>query len=288
MLRRVNSTRSWIATDPMPKSKQTIRIAILCFIMVFVSESVASAGVDIGGAICVQEISPGQHVTHRITVLTDKDSLPVDIEAKIKGWTQGLKDELLAIEPSEDQSYFTAAPFLKVTPKRLHAEPGVLQEILLEGDVPDDAGPGVLLAVVQIKTLPVENKSMIKVVTAVNVPVKLIVNKDKIIRTGEFTAFNIIGPGPRRDNNITVSLMLNNTGNANYYPIVKAALKDESGNILETKSIEASNTLLPTHARLLNLTLGPEETLIGTYYVNVTTSTEDGIVLASKEISFKV
>jgi hypothetical protein len=277
-----------IIKSPMPRSERIILIAILSFIAVLVSGFVASAGIDIGGAICFQEVSPGQHVTHKMTVLTDKDSLPVDIEAKVMGWTQGLKDELVTIDPSDDQSSFTAASFLKVTPERLHVGPGVLQEILLEGDVPDDAGPGALLAVVQIKTLPVDNKSSMAVVSAVNVPVKLVVNKGNITRTGEFTVFNIT-PGSRGDNNITVSLMLKNTGNTNYYPVVKASLRNESGNILETKSIESSNTLLPTHARQFNLTLRSDGALkLGTCYVNATACTDDGMVLASKETSFKV
>ena len=51
-----------------------IRAVVLSFAVLLLSGSPASAGIGVGGAICVQEVSPGQHVTHRMTILTDADS----------------------------------------------------------------------------------------------------------------------------------------------------------------------------------------------------------------------
>ena len=212
----------------------------------------------------------------------------MDMEANVWGWTQSLKDELVLIDPAKDQSPFTAAPFLKVSLERFHVEPGVLQEVLLEGDVPQDAGPGALLAVVQIKTLPVGNGT-ISVASAVNVPVKLILKNGNLTKTGEIADFDATGSGSSGDGGIKVSFILKNTGNTNYYPIVKASLKDEAGNILANKSIESSNTLLPTFSRQFNITIEIEKRLKpGTYYVNATAGLEDGILLDGKEVEFKI
>ncbi|MBN1323363.1 MAG: hypothetical protein JW986_05095 [Methanotrichaceae archaeon] len=247
----------------------------------------ASAGFDVGGAICVQEVNPGQHIIHRMTVLMDKGGQPIDMEAKVWGRTQGLADELLLIDPAEDQSPFSAAPFLRVAPERLYIEPGVVQEILLEGDIPFDACPGTFIAAVQFKTIPVDNGA-VAIASAVNVPIKLIVKSCNLSITGEIADINITGPEPT-GNAIEVSFILNNIGNANYFPIANATLKDDLGNVLATELVEASNTLLPTYSRQFNLSLRPDGELgPGRYSVNVSAMTEDGIFLASEEMMIEV
>lgn len=265
-----------------------VRIVILSYTLALFFGAPASAGIDVGGAICVQEVNPGQHVTHKMTVLTDKDSSPMDMEAKVWGWTQGLNDELVLIDPAEDRSPFSAAPFLRVSPERFHVEPGILQEVVLEGDVPQDAGPGTLLAVVQIKTVPVGNGT-ISVSSGVDVPIKLILKNGNLTKTGEISDFEATGPESSKDREIGISFILKNTGNANYYPIVKASLRDELGNILANKSTESSNTLLPTFARQFRITLATDEELKpGTYYANATVGLENGVLLDGEEAEIKI
>ena len=71
---------------------------------------------------------------------------------------------------------------------------------------------------------------------------------------------------------------------------ISVNLKDKDGNVLTSASTKPSfSSIIPSNSLLIKLVLSPEEKLeSGDYSIASEVSTEDGEILATKDISFKI
>ncbi len=246
-----------------------------------------SAGLGVTGAIFEATVAPGEHISHKMIVNTEASDQPMDFVAEVVGFGRSLDGTTVEIDPELDTSLYTARPFLNVTPARFHLEPAGSREVILEGDVPTDVGEGGIYALVNIRSLPV-GESNVGVVVAVDVPVRLTIANTKVLKTGEITSLSIDKPISAKEQN--VALIFNNTGNYHYDALAEAVLRDAKGNVLANASTPLTfASIIPTTSRLFEIKLTPgNELLPGGYNIISTVRLEDGTVLATKGIDFKI
>jgi hypothetical protein len=245
-----------------------------------------SVGLGIGGAIFIEDVSPGQKLVHEITVSNDENISIQNMTAEVYGFERSLDGVNVEIPLENDTGSFTARPFLSVEPKILDLGPGERKTLLLTGTVPEDVGPGGKYALVIIKTAPKVN-SGISISTAIQVVVLLTIKDSKLIRTGNISGLT----ASKADNeSVAVAITFENTGNIHYKPFVEATLKSENSDILANEEPkEIDGTILPMNLRLCKVNLVSKTSLPpGTYTVEAKVTNEDGTVLDSKETAFTV
>jgi hypothetical protein len=243
-----------------------------------------SVGFGVGGAIFVEDVSPGQKLVHEITVLNDENESIQNMAAEVYGFARSLDGVNVEIPLENDTGSFTARPFLSVEPKSFDLGPGEQKTLLLTGTVPEDVGPGGKYALVVIKTVP-KVRSGISFSAAIQVVVQLTVNGTELIKTGNITDLTA---SKGKNESVAVDITFENTGNIHYKPFVGATLKSEKGDVLaneEPKQVDGS--ILPMNLRLIKVDLVPDTSLApGTYTVEAKVTKEDGTVLDSKETTF--
>lgn len=246
----------------------------------------ASAGFAVSGAIFEANVTPGQHIIHKMVLNTDTSDLPMDFAAEMIGFGRSLDGANAELRPEQDISPYTARLFLNVSPASFHLDPGDSQEVMLEGDIPLNVGDGGRYALVNIRSLPI-GEGNVGMAVAVDVPVRITIMNTRLIKTGEISNFSIDTPISQQAQN--VSLLFNNTGNYHYYAFAEATLMDVKGNILANASTPLTvSSIIPMTARLFRMQLMPRKELRhNSYKINLAVRLEDGTKLATKEIDFK-
>jgi hypothetical protein len=251
----------------------------------------ASSGLGVEGVIFEAEAAPGQHVNHDMTVSLRENEAPMDLQVDIQDWSQTLEGGNQELEEGETSSC-SAKGFLKASPASFHLEPGGSQKVLVEGDIPQDVGPGGRYALISIHSLPTveeddSSEGNVGVAVAINSLVRLTISGTELLREGEITDLRIEDPSSCGHQNI--SLIFKNTGNYHYKACAKAALKDEEGNLLANSSSPLSSNMIPSASRIFFVSLSLEKELLpGTYYISAIVEQEDGSVLAAKEMETKI
>jgi hypothetical protein len=247
----------------------------------------ALAGLGVSGVILMADVNPGQSITHEIIVDSDQTDSPMDLVAEVVGFGQSLDGANIELPPEEDLSPYSARPFLKVAPASFHLEPGISQKVVLEGTVPQDVGSGGRYALVSIHSKPMGNGN-VGVSLAMDVLVALKIAGTDLQKTGEITSLELLKPVTAEHQN--VSLIFKNTGNYHYKAYAEAVLSNNDGEVITNASTPLSfSSVLPTMLREFKIPLSPEKKLSpGRYNVNASVSLEDGTVLATKEIDFKI
>lgn len=274
----------------MMKSKLEFLACMFIPLFIFLAIAPVSFGICSSGAVFVKEAAPGQYVSHTMNVKLSGSEPPTDVQVDVVGYGQSPTGVLLGIDASHDTSPYTARNFLTVFPRSVHLEPGISQNLLLEGTIPMDAEGG-RYAIVDIHTRPKRvspidtNSAIISTSVAIAVPVRLTISGTEQIKTGEIT--NLSASGEEQKD---VSVTFKNTGSYHYKALAKAVLKDEDKNVLANASTSPTfSSIIPTCSWLFKLSLSPDSELQpGTYYVNATVCLEDGTVLASNETTFDV
>ncbi|MHC1631253.1 MAG: COG1470 family protein, partial [Methanotrichaceae archaeon] len=256
----------------MMKSKLEFLACMFIPLFIFLAIVPVSSGIAGSGVLFVKDVAPGQYVSHTMNVKLSESESPTDVQVDVVGYGQSLTGVLLSIDASHDTSPYTARNFLTVFPRSFHLEPGISQNLLLEGIIPMDAEGG-RYAIVDIHTRPKRvspisnNSAIINTNVAIAVPVRLTISGTEQIKTGEITNLSVSGEEQK-----DVSVTFKNTGNYHYKALAKAVLKDEDENILANASTSPTYaSIIPTYSRLFKLSLSPDSELQpGTYYVNAT------------------
>ncbi len=262
-------------------------IISVTLVLLLLTAGVASAGLGVIGAMLDKNITPGDQFTHVMQVRLGPSDSPVNVSADIFGFGQGDDGSMREINASQDSSPYTATPFLKISPKSFHLDSGGSQQVILDVEIPKDlSGSGGRYALVKIHTLPT-GKGMIGFSSGIYVPIRLTINGSEILNKGEIESINLEKSLDQKKQ--VLSLLIKNTGNHHYYPVLNAVVKDKEGHIVANTSVPRSIALLPTYSRLFKSLLNPDTSLKpGTYNVTATVSMDDGTVLANKETSIEV
>lgn len=244
-----------------------------------------SAAFGVNGVVFSGEVSPGQEILHEISVSNDENDSRQNMTAEVFGFGKTESGVNTAVPPEMDAGLYTARPFLFVDPNNFTLEPGERKILRLTGTVPDDIGSGGRYASVIISPEPkTPEGGNIMISTAIQVLVLLTIKDSDLIKTGVITNIS----ASASDQNVSVDLIFNNTGNVHYKPVIGSTLLDENGNILAThEPAEERESVLPTGSRLIQMTLVPQADLTpGSYTVKATVALSDGRILDSREETF--
>ncbi|NMB85349.1 MAG: hypothetical protein GYA29_03760 [Methanothrix sp.] len=244
-------------------------------------------GLGVSGVVFDADVSPGESISHEMTVSLREGEMPLDLVVVVEDWNQSIDG---ANQPQEEMAghyIYSARSFLKAEPSKLHIDPGESKKIVVRGDIPLDVGAGGRYALIGIYSIPEkageETENSVGVSVAVNALVRLTISGTEISKQGAITSMGM------DDNCQNLSLVFKNEGNYHFKAGARALLKDSAGNILAKSSSPLSSNILPEASRLFQLALVPEEELKqGSYFVNASVESEDGTLLASKEIEIKL
>jgi len=270
------------------------RNLMLFLLMLFLTSS--AFAMEIQGSVLEQEVSPGDHIKLVTTLHKTENEKPQDFYVDIKGFGEDIDGRFIDLSSDEDISPHSARTLLTFTPSTFHMEPNDTQEVVFEGDIPSDIESGGRYALATITTgkpESVENESTekeakVSVRGILLIPIILVIEGPELARTGEINDIEI--DQPILPETQELNLTLKNTGNFHYKALIKADLKDESGNVISSSSTPLSDSsIIPTFSRGFHLTFMPDSPLeTGTYFIDANASLEDGTILASKNTSFDV
>lgn len=246
-----------------------------------------SVAFGVSGGLFKEEVSPGQVLVYEITVFDKEDAPPKNMTAELFGFAMNEVAANVELSPEEDTGPFTARPFLLVEPGNFTLEPGEREKLLLTGTVPEDVGSGGRYALVTIATDPETSEGgNVAISTAIQVLILLTIKDSKLVMTGEISDL----AASMSDDNVSVDLLFENTGNIHYRPLVGAVLKGEDGEtVAEVEATQIPTSILPTGSRLVSMTLVPDGVIEpGTYTVEATVALDDGTVLDTAETTIEV
>lgn len=272
--------------DYMSKILKRSALIIFGFLIIMLAANPASCGLGVTGAIINASVSSGEHITHSMIVSTGSADPPMNLTVSVMGFGRMPDGAVLEVEPELDKSPFSARPFLNASPSSFHLDPGGSQEVVVNCDIPSNAGDGGRYALVNVRSQPM-GKGPVGIISAIDVPVKLTLKGTRLIRKGELSNLSLESPVSGQAQNI--SFILKNTGNYDFRPISEAILKDTWGNSLANATTpHAASSMIPTTSRFFKLTLAPKSRLPpGTYLLTLTAYLEDGTKLDAEEFIFK-
>ncbi|MDM7940836.1 MAG: hypothetical protein QUS07_10925 [Methanothrix sp.] len=263
------------------------RVNLMEFALVLMAMIPVGLGLGVSGVVFEADVSPGESISHEMIVSLREGEKPLDLVVVVEDWNQSIDGVNQPQEEMAGQSIYSARSFLKAEPSKLHIDPGESKKIAVRGDVPLDVGAGGRYALIGIYSIPEkageETENSVGVSVAVNALVRLTISGTELSKQGDITSMRM------DDNCQNLSLVFKNEGNYHFKASARAFLKDSVGNILATSSSPLSSNILPEASRLFQLTLVPDEELKrGSYFVNASVESEDGTLLASKEIEIKL
>lgn len=261
---------------------------LLVAALLFLAAEPAMAGIGVNGALFKGVGNPGDSVYHEMIVSIGENDTPKNISVQVMGFGQTLGGVYSPLKPEDDTSY-SARPFLDVNLTEFHLESGGSQTVLMTGKIPGDVGVGGKYALVQIRTKSGGGEG-IGISLGVDVPVLLTINDTELIYTGDITDLNYEIDEIESGQEIDVSLIFKNTGNHHYKANVKAALEDKEGEVFAEVSIPLGfSSIIPPNSRESKMTLKPiSELEPGTYFLRATVTSEAGAILASEEITLEI
>lgn len=262
------------------------RVLLMELALVLMAMIPVGLGLGVSGVVFEADVSPGESISHEMTVSLREGEMPLDLVVEVEDWNQSIDGVNQPREEMAGQSTYSARSFLKAEPSKLHIDPGESKKIVVRGDVPLDVGAGGRYALIGIYSIPEkageQTENSVGVSVAVNALVRLTISGTELTRQGDIASMEM------DDKCQNLSLVFKNEGNYHFKASARAFLKDSFGNILAKSSSPLSSNMLPEASRLFQLTLVPEEELKqGSYFVNASVQSEDGTLLASKEIEVK-
>ena len=247
----------------------------------------AATGITVSGAILVTEVTPGEILTHKITVTLGMNESPVDLIIQTGGIGQAINGTYILLDESNDNSLFSAREYISLDKYSLHLTPGISQDVIATVRVPDDIKAGGRYALINMQTLPTGSGN-IGIVSAVNIPVYLTVKNTELIYSGDITS---IAAGEINSGSpIDISTTFRNTGNHHFKISSEVTIRGPDGELLETIfSSPTPTSLIPAMSREIRVTFIPaKELLTGKYSVHVKIIAEDGTLLDEGDTYFEV
>lgn len=107
-------------------------------------------GLGVSGVIFEADVSPGDSISHEMTVSLREGEMPLDLVVRVEDWNQSIDGVNQPQEEMAGQSTYSARSFLKAEPSKFHIDPGESRKIVLRGDVPLDVGAGGRYALIGI------------------------------------------------------------------------------------------------------------------------------------------
>jgi hypothetical protein len=263
-------------------------LPVVLIVLAFLAASPASAaenGLRVQGAILQADVSPGQNLTHKMTVSIGTEDPATEITVRLGGYGQALSGASELLETA-DNTDFSARAFITLDKESFHLEPGGSEVVTATIQVPLDVGAGGRYALINIKT-GAAGGGGVGMITAVNVPIVLTVKDTTLTRQGEITGLNIEVAGGQT---LNIDTIFHNTGNYHFRIQGNITISKFQGKTLKTIPVPlTSSSIIPEMSLRLSAQYEPEAVLAkGIYIVKSQVMLDDGTVLAEERAAFQV
>jgi hypothetical protein len=260
---------------------------VLIVLMLLAAPPVGAAdkGLKVQGAILSRNVTAGQNLTHKMTISIGTDDEATNISVRLSEFGQKLSGsyELLDTAPNPALS---ACPFITLDKDSFHLEPGGSEVVTATIQIPADVGAGGRYALINIKT-GATGGGGVGTISAVNVPIALIIQDTTLVRQGEITALDIeVAEGQK----LNIDTIFHNTGNYHFRIQGNVTISKFRGKTLKNIPVPlTSSSIIPEMSLRLSAEYEPEAVLAkGIYIVKSQVRAEDGTVLAEKKAAFQV
>jgi len=274
---------------------KAIRILMIsCALMTILAMLSPASALKISGSIWKQDINPGESAEKEINISIGSKDSANNYTIEVTGLEQTLQGINRPTSDENDTSPYTIRPFITATPTNFYLEPSSSQTIIAKAEIPADVGAGGRYAIISLRSAAnapsadENGASKVGVSVGSDIPVVFTVAESSLQETGEITDLNI--EEPISDDQQNISIILRNTGNIHYKAKAKAELRDDADKVLAQAEGEFGiSSIVPPFSRLFELSLVPEASLEpGSYKIIASAELEDGTVLDSQEIGFKI
>jgi hypothetical protein len=262
-------------------------LPVVLIVLAFLAASPASAaenGLRVQGAILQADVSPGQNLTHKMTVSIGTEDPATEITVRLGGYGQALSGASELLETA-DNTDFSARAFITLDKESFHLEPGGSEVVTATIQVPLDVGAGGRYALINIKT-GATGEGGVGMITAVNVPIVLTVKNTTLTRQGEITGLDMEAAG---EGIYDISTIFRNTGNYHLKVNGEITISNSRGQTLGNISVPLTATsIIPGMSLRLTATYNPQEALPEGTYIVKSLVMLDGTILDEERAAFKV
>jgi hypothetical protein len=247
----------------------------------------ANPGLTVSNALILTDVTPGQTLTHTMTVAIAGGDPAIDMSVQVTGVGQSLQGDYELLDAARDTGQFSARTFVSVDNSSLHLEPGSSQSVTATVQVPQDVGSGGRYAIINIATKPAPGTG-VGIITAANVPVFLTIKGSQVIETGKITGLStatITAGQP-----ISILTNFQNTGNHHFKVQGQVIVKNDRGQALATITMPVTaSSILPGMTRQLLAIFTPSGPLLaGTYTIDARVALPDNTPLGETTNTFRL
>ena len=247
----------------------------------------AGSGLRVSGAILVTDVSPGEVLTHTMSIGSTDGSAAMDISVQVGGAGQSLDGSYQVLTDAADTSAYSARQFITLDKSSFRVDPGHSQDVVATIRIPEDVGAGGRYAIINVSSQPTGG-GPVGVATAVNIPIYLTIKDSQIVHEGKITELatgEVVSRQP-----IDILTTFQNTGNHHFKVGGQVTVSNAQGQVLEVIStLVAGSSVLPTQLRQMEATFIPlEELPVGTYSMQSQVMLEDGTVIDEANGSFEI
>ena len=267
------------------KSLRLLPVVLIVMMLLAAPPVAADKGLKVEGAILAANVTPGQNLTHEMTVSIGTDDEVTDITVRVGEFGQSLTGTYELLETAGNNS-LSAVPFITLDKESFHLEPGGSEVVTATIQIPDDVGAGGRYALINIQTGPTGGGG-VGTISAVNVPVALTIENTTLVRQGEITELDIEAAGGQI---LNLNTIFHNTGNYHFRIKGQITISKFKGQTLKAIPLPlTSGSIIPGMSLQFKANYQPEKALAkGIYIVKSQVMLADGTVLAEKRAAFQV
>ena len=230
----------------------------------------ADPGLRVTGIVLVANVTPGETITHEMTVGIRETDPAMDIVVEVKDWTS-----------------YSARDFIVIDQPSFHLEPGQEQKVTATITIPPDVGDGGRYALIKIAQKPVSGGGA-QTLAAIDVPIVLTIKDSQLIHTGritDLTVAKVVSGQP-----IVITTTVENTGNHHYKVKAELTILNAKQKVLGTNYTPVTtSSIKPSLSGQIQGKCTPQRKLgAGNYTVRSRVMLEDGSVLDEAESRFEL
>lgn len=244
--------------------------AVAAVMLLLLPPSLALAGLRVSNAKLEADGSPGEVISHTMSVGIRETDAPMDIAVEVR-----------------DLGEYSATSFIAIDNPSFHLESGESQEVIATITIPADVGDGGRYAIIGIKQKPPPGEG-VGIMVAVDVLVRLTIKDSHLVHEGkiaELTAGKAVSGQP-----VDILTTFQNTGNHHFKVSGEVTVTDAWGKVLDTiyMSLTASPVIPSLSTQLKAMFIPQGELPLGVYSIKSKVMLEDGTLLDEAEGSFEV
>lgn len=228
--------------------------------------------------------NPGESSTNTFR-LTNASPDSVDIQTTPKNFTP--RGEEGAVDLTVEDTTFSIAEWITVSPERTAIEPGNTQDFTVNITVPLDAEPGSHFGSVVFQTIPPEQDGSAALVSQEIAPVILVKIAGDTVEAAEIAEFRTAKSSYSNENTIELLARIENTGNVHFKPKGKIVIKNMWGSEVANIDLDQRN-VLPGSIRQIPSDWNPEGFQLGRYSATLTVVFGDSDEIRVAETSFVI